>query len=240
MAFNAKEFEGGGQRFAPPPALDAGAYGARLVQLLLLGLQPRRAFKGDEKPPMEQMYTTYELADEFMEDEDGNEDESKPRWISETLPMFSLGVDLATATKRYYALDQDLEDDGDWEVQVGKPVMITLTNKAGTSAADVKDKVRRNYIGGTSALTRKAANKATELVNPPKVFDIDAPDMEVFFSLPQWLQDKMTTNLRFGGSNLETAIDEYQEPNKDKPKKEKKAKKNKPEVDPDSDDEEGW
>jgi hypothetical protein len=197
---------------------------------------------------MEHGYFTYELGDEFMEDEDGNELEDKPRWISETLPMFSLDSDLATSTKRYYAFDQEDEADGDWVAQVGKPIMLTLVNKRGTSADDVKNKVRRNYISETSALTPKATERAVPLVNPTKVFDIDEPDMEVFFSLPKWLQDKMTTNLRFGGSALETAIDEYKEPSEDlkalkETYKEKKAevKADKaPPADPADDDEDDW
>ena len=238
MAINAKNYDGGGKKFAPPPVLPAGARVARLVQLITTGLQPRRAFKGEEKSPMEHGYFTYELGDEFMLDEDGEEIEDKPRWISETLPLFSLDSDLATSTKRYYAFDQECEDDGDWIKQVGKPIMVPLVDKAGTSADDVKNKVRRNYIKETSALTPKAIKRAVPLVNDPKIFDIDEPDMEIFFSLPQWLQDKMTTNLRFGGSTLETAIDEYKEP---KGKKDKKKSKKKEEVaEKASDDEEDW
>ena len=52
----------------------------------------------------------------------------------------------------------------------------------------------------------KEAAKAPALVNPTKVFDIDEPDMEVFNSLPEWIQEKMKNNLNFSGSPLEAAL----------------------------------
>lgn len=53
----------------------------------------------------------------------------------------------------------------------------------------------------------KEAAKAPELVNPVKVFDIDEPDMEIFWSLPEWLQNKIKENLEYGGSVLEKLVE---------------------------------
>jgi hypothetical protein len=41
------------------------------------------------------------------------------------------------------------------------------------------------------------------LVNPPKVFDLDEPDMDVFGSIPEWIQKKIKGNLNFQGSVLQ-------------------------------------
>ena len=47
------------------------------------------------------------------------------------------------------------------------------------------------------------AAKLPELVNPSRVFDLDNPDMEVFNSFPDWIKEKITSNLTFSGSLLE-------------------------------------
>lgn len=129
MSMNVKKLktEGGGN-FKRPPALEAGAYWARVVQIIGLGLQKQRPFKGEEKDPKMELMITYELADEFMLDDDGNELEDKPRWISETITLNSLEVDLAKSTKRYYALDPQVEHDGDFVKLIGSPCNIVLTH----------------------------------------------------------------------------------------------------------------
>src|SRR5690349_16917387 len=83
------------------PLIDAGVYPGRLQGVVDLGLQPQE-YKGESKPPKNELWTTYELSDEFMPGEDGEPDESKPRWFSERFSLNNLDSDLATSTKRYY------------------------------------------------------------------------------------------------------------------------------------------
>jgi hypothetical protein len=45
-----------------------------------------------------------------------------------------------------------------------------------------------------------------ELVNEPRLFDIDDPDMEVFKLLPEWLRKKILSNLNYQGSKLQQII----------------------------------
>ena len=59
--------------------------------------------------------------------------------------------------------------------------------------------------------------KCPELKNPAKVFDLDNPDMVVFGSLPQWLQDKIKGNLNFNGSKLQAALGGEKQPEKAAP-----------------------
>ncbi len=191
---------GGGKQQEP---IEAGNYPARLVQVIDLGLQPQRPFKGEEKPPAHCIYTTYELLDEFMKDEDGNDDETKPRWQSEEMPLYNIGADLAKSTKRYKAIDPQLECEGDWGQLLGSPVMVTITAKEGTG--NHLGKVFNN-IGGTAPMRPKDAAKAEELKNPTKMFDLDNPDMEVFNSLPEWLREKIKGNLEFKGSKLDQML----------------------------------
>jgi hypothetical protein len=46
-----------------------------------------------------------------------------------------------------------------------------------------------------------------ELVNEPKIFDLTTPDMEIFGSLPEWLQGKIKENLEYQGSALQAAME---------------------------------
>jgi hypothetical protein len=200
-SLNARKVASSGGNFNIDP-LEAGTYPIRLVQVISLGLQPQRPFKGEEKPPKQEIMLTYEFLDEFLKDEDGKELEDKPRWLSETLPLNNLENDRANSTKRYYAFDPSEDAKGDWTELVGTPAMATVVLNA--SRKD-PNKIFEN-IASVSTMRAKEAGKAADLVNPTKVFDIDDPDMGVFNSLPEWIQNKMKDNLEFSGSPLEEAL----------------------------------
>jgi len=237
MGLNAKkkEFNGGGKKADP---IDAGAYPARLVQIIDLGVQEQQPFKGEPKPPAQELMTTYELVDEFMKDEDGEDIEDKPRWQSETFVLHNLASDMAKSTKRYTALDPNLEHDGDWTELVGSPVMVTITKDQGKGKN--ADKVYNN-ISGTSSMRAKEAAKLPELKNPAKIFDqSDISTVDIFFTLPQWIQDKIKSGLEFEGSEMEYAINNYKQKDSDEDAKQKgkgRAKKQEKAAEPDDSDE---
>lgn len=199
MALNARtvKSQAKGPQQAP---MDEGTYPARVVQVIDLGVQEQRAFKGVAKPPAQTIYQTYEFLDEFCKDEDGEDQEDKPRWLSEQFPLYSLEADLAKSTKRYYALDPEENFGGDFTLLVSSPCMVTIHQYE-----DKKGEVK-NGISSVAAMRPKEAAKAPELVNPPKVFVIDNPDLEIFKSLPDWLQDKIKGGLEFEGSALDEAL----------------------------------
>lgn len=199
MALNAKNIPAQGGN-SNTPILEAGNYPARVVQVLDLGLQAQRPFQGKEKPPANEIMITYELGTEFMLDDDGNELKDKPRWISEILPLYNMKADMAKSTKRMNSLDPAGALDGDFSQIVGLPCTLTAVHNA--SRTD-KTKIYVN-IGGVTPPMK--GFPVPELVNPPRVFDIDAPDMETFNSLPDWIQDKMKANLNFQGSALQAAL----------------------------------
>ena len=186
-------------KFKAPPALDSGSYPARLVQILLMGVQKNRPYKGEEKAPSLLIRLTYELLDEFMENEDGTPNPEKPRWVSESLPFFSLKADLAKSTKRYYALDADSQHDGDWAQLLSSPCMVTLVQ------TESKGKIYNN-VAAVSAMRPKEATKAPPLVNEGQIFDFYSPDMGVFSSLPDWLQEEAKGAVDFEGSPLEALL----------------------------------
>lgn len=201
MAIRAKKSEGSG---TVAPALEPGTYPARLVQIIVLGTQPQRPYQGQPRDPAEDIRFTYELVDEFLQDEDGNDLEDKPRWVSEDI-RFS-DSEKSNCTKRYKAFDPENKDDKDWEKQITKPCMVTLNQY---QSGKPGEKVTRNGVVSVVAMRAKDAEKCPELVNDPKVFNIYEPDLEILGSLPQWLQDKIRLAPEFSGEkNSEDPEDE--------------------------------
>ena len=198
MALIANKNGGNGPRVEQAP-IAPGVYPGRLVQLIDLGLQAQRPFQGKDKPPAQEIMLTYELVDEFMLDANGDANEEKPRWVSETLPLYGLFADKAKSTQRYKVFDPTEEWAGDFTKAIGMPVNVTIVNNS------VADKVYTN-VANLGAMRPKDAEKCPPLKNPAKVFDVDAPDMEVFASLPEWIQTKIKGNLNFTGSALASAI----------------------------------
>lgn len=215
---NAKKVKNTGGGMKQPP-LEAGTYPSRVAQVICLGLQAQQPYKGEPKDPKIDIRMTYELSDEFIVDAEGNEDQDKPRWISEDFPLNSLDSDLAKSTKRYYALDPSVDHGGDFAKLVGSPCMLTLSK---TPDRKDKDKFYNNVVS-VQTMRSKDAEKAPDLKNESKVFDFYNPDIEVFLSLPTWLQEKIKEALDFGGSELEALIsstpktEEKEEPKKSKP-----------------------
>lgn len=200
MTLNASKIvNGGGGNRVEQPVLEAGNYPARLVQIIDLGLQAQRPFNGEEKAPAYSFSLSYELSTEFMRDADGNEDEGKPRWISEDMPLHSLKADKAKSTKRYNVFDTSGKYNGDWTKLVTFPCTVTIANNTNAKAG-------KTYANISNITPPMKGFPTPPLKNTPKIFTLDDPDMEVFFSLPEWLQEKIKGNLEYAGSLLEKHI----------------------------------
>ena len=223
MPLNANKVPFAGGDFVQQEVLEAGVYPARLVQVVDMGLQNQPPWQGQERPPAYQIGLTYELVDEFMKDEDGNELEDKPRWVSEIINLYSLESDRAKSTQRYFALDPEQEFEGDFSQLVNTPCNIALVVSEGKKGP-------RNYVGSVATMRPKDAAKCPELKNECKVFSLDEPDLEIFNKLPEWIREKIKENLEYHGSPLEALLSGV--------KNEKPAKKQK-EKDPEFDVEEG-
>lgn len=201
MSLNAKKISSkGGSKQQP---LEPGSYPARLVSIVGLGLQEQRPYLGQAKDPAYEINITYELLDEFMVDEEGNPDETKPRWISETIPLFNLAADRAKSTKRYLALDKDQAYEGDWTQLLGKACSVTIVQNPGKGQNAGKV---YNNVAEISAMRPKDEENAAPLVNDAFFFDYETPDMEVFGRLPDFIKERITSNLEFEGSQLQEAL----------------------------------
>ena len=223
MALNAKNKKrvyANDDDFVEQPLLEEGSYNCRVVQIIELGLQPQRPHKGQAKPPVDMLYVTYEVGDEFMLDENGEEIEDKPRWESEDFPYYGVDCDMAKCNKRLKAIDPSNKVDGDWAKIGGAPVVVTFVH-------NIKPDKTYVNVASASVMKKKDIAKQPKLQNPIKVFDIDDPDMEIFASLPKWLQAKIKGNLNYKGSVLEKAVngEEPDEPEKEEPEQEEQAEK---------------
>ena len=200
MGFKSKEVESSGSTGPRQEVIAVGNYPARLVQLIDLGLQTQRPYMGNEKPPVHMLRTTYELCTEFCKDDDGNEDTDRPRWVGEEFPFYNLSVERAKSTQRYNGIDPLGENDGDWELLVGRDCTVTIVHNA-----DKKDasKVYAN-IGSVSPSMKGMATP--ELVNDAVVWSLDDPDVEQFNKFPDFIKNKILSNLNFAGSVLEARL----------------------------------
>jgi hypothetical protein len=200
-ASNVEMPEGNGKK---QEQLEAGNYLARLVQVVDLGLQPQDNFKGEEKPPAHRVMFGYELGTEFMKDEDGKDMEDKPRWISEDFPFYNLKADLAKSTKRIKAMDPSLSKEGRLADMLGMPCTVTVV-------VDKNNKTGKTYVNVGNITPPMKGIPVPELKNDPRLFELDEPDMEIFEGLPDWIQNKVKSNLEFNGSPLQKALGIEQE-----------------------------
>ena len=203
MGLNAKNAPRKGGDFKRE-LLEAGTYPTRLVGVADMGLQYQRPYQGQEKEPVNEIMLTYEFSDEFMKDADGTDQEDKPRFLSEIMPFHNLGADKAKSTLRYKALDPDITLDGDWLKLLGTPCNVTVV--LNTYKKDGQERTVEK-IAGISAMRKKDADKLPELVNEARFFDLDKPDLAIFKAYPEWIQEKIKSNLNYQGSPLEALLD---------------------------------
>jgi len=168
-----------------------GSYPARIAQVVFIGTQPQRAFKGDQKPDCEQVRVTYELSHEFMQDGEGVVDEDKPRWFSEQIPFKSAELELATSTKRYKAYVPTVggANEHEWGSQLlGTPVQVVLKSREGSGKyagrvfTDIKGV---NPMASMPGYVQPDLKGKSLYLDP---WDTDATAEELD-SLPDWLVD---------------------------------------------------
>ena len=197
MTLNANKVPfSGGSRAEP---LEPGNYPARVVQVLDLGLQAQRPYEGQEKAPAYEIMVTYELGTEFMVDDDGNPDETRPRWVSERFALYPLASDRAKSTNRYKVLDPKIKYEGDWSQLIGAPCLVAVVNNKNKHTGKVY-----NNVGGISAPIK--GMDVPELVNEGVTFDLSTGDTKTFKALPEWIQELIKSNLEFKGSAFESAL----------------------------------
>jgi len=208
----------GGGDYVEQEALEVKQYPGRVVQVIDLGLQPQKPYNGKDKPPVDKIHMTYEFSDEFLKDDEGNDREDMPRWLSEDFPFYSLDADKAKSTLRYNAIDPTGVLGGEFTEMVGMPLQILVVKepkrdrKKNNKPIDGKFV---NYVGDISGPVAVKGYEQPALVNPGAVFTLAEPDLEVFNKLPDWLQDRIKGNLNYNGSKLQGMLGEEPVPVQD-------------------------
>ena len=192
------------------PPLDAGSYPGRLLSVIDLGRQAQRPWQGQERPPVNKALLTYELSDEFLLDESGEELPDKPRVMSEQIALHPITSDRATSTKRYFAMDPDNKYEGNLAALLETPVMITIVQNTQQSTGRIF-----NNVAGLTPMRAKDSAKLGGIVNPPFFFDLEKPDLEVWATMHDWIKDIIKGGLEFQGSLLSTLLSDGGEPSTD-------------------------
>lgn len=179
----------------PKQLVPKGQQVARLVRVLDLGLQTRPAWKGEQKDPIYQLDLTFEFPNARIEI-DGD---SKPMWLSRQINLTR--SDKGIAKKWLEAMDPENNSRGDFSKLVGTPVLVFISHEEGRGKHEGKTFDRVSEVS-----PMLAGVPVPELENDPVVFDLGSPDMDVFRSLPEFLQERIKGNLEYDGSKLERLI----------------------------------
>lgn len=145
------------------PLLDNGSYPARLLSIVDLGLQAGNSLYPEDKL---QMCLTFELADEFLVDAEGNEIASEPRILEMDVTYKEDGYmdDRSTIHKVWTALNGF---NTPIHELLGRPCMVAIAQ--GTS----KKGKEYNKITSVSAMREKDASRLGDIVGKPFLFSLD-------------------------------------------------------------------
>jgi hypothetical protein len=169
---------------------DDGAYPARIAQLIDFGKQIATDWKTgepklyDDGNPIIQhkIWITFELPTETIE-VDGID---KPRWYGKeyTVSMHEKAA-LPGLLKAADPKDEFTAKGRNPKGLLGLPVMVTIGS---TSSGKAK-------VAAVTAVPKGMI--VDPLFNKETFFDLDEPDLELFDSLPAWMQEKIKTGVDF-------------------------------------------
>lgn len=187
----------------PSNLVDGQEYEGRLVYVADLGLQERN-FKGEEKPPAQQISLGIEIIGEVVEYEDG---ETKPKLLW-TQPFYIYGK-MSEKGKEfaYYKIFEPTakeKEDADWDAQLGKPCNVIIKQVE-------KEDVTYDNIGSLAPIPRKYHPDIAEAITEPMVGDADDPENKCtksLFGLARWIWDR-----RLNEDVLNSINNEQEEPN---------------------------
>jgi hypothetical protein len=157
-----------------------GTYPARLVQIISLGVHETE-WQGQTKTAPKVMLT-FELPTETI----NINGEDQPRWISRE---FNLSLhEKSSLTPVVKALDpkgecQDLTD------LLGKPCMVQVGSTASNNAKIT------NIVAPMKGMPVAPIYNEAKMV----AFDFDEPDLELFATFPQFMQDKIKEAVNYNG-----------------------------------------
>lgn len=182
MALNFKKTE---STRTPIERLPDGAYPARVVQIIDIGVQ-EDTFNASNGPAPK-VFIQFEFPTETI-DIDG---EAMPRWLGREYKVFT--GEKAALTQLVKALDpsgEKSEYGANVEGLLGLPCMVTV----GSTKSD------KAKISSVTGLPKGFS--VPELANDSFIFDMDNPDPEIWEKLPDWMKNKIREANNYSKSAL--------------------------------------
>lgn len=175
MALTARSF--GAKKDVPTE----GTKIARLVGLIDLGHQPGFEYQGEMTKSNYKITFTYELTGSLMED-------GRPHWVSEDVNVSDYVGDGITSKmmKRVGALDPygTISNKGkELAKLVGLPCMVSLRLNA------------KGYPTIKDVVPAPEGIPVPELKNGPQLFNMDAPDMDMYAKFSDFVKGKLNASL---------------------------------------------
>lgn len=165
--------------------IEDGTYAARLVRVVDLGVQ---ANPFDDKKKANELVISFELMDEYLKAEDGTDDLEKPRMVSTFVKLYR-NADRGKNVDYLAAVDPSGASQGDWGAlcTANAGVLLNIIRK------DKNGKIQ-NEIGSMSPLMKGMTLRDAVCIS--YTFDLDAPDREIYESLPDWMKAKISARLQ--------------------------------------------
>lgn len=161
-------------------------YPARLVGIVDIGLQPGYEWGGKTIKPSYKLRLTYELVNTEMDD-------GRPFWVHEEVT--NSDNERSTLAARVASLRADIKDISS---MLGKQCLVTLEKNKNDYTVISKN----NGVSSAPSFMEVAP-----LRNDAFVFDMDKPNMDIFESLPEFVQEKIKTSLEYEGSAVQKELE---------------------------------
>lgn len=169
---------------------DKGTHTARLVGLTDLGHQPGFTWQGKDIASSWKVEFTYELVDTKMQD-------GRPFWVNEEVAVNDFEGEGITSTMmaRVRTLDKgnDSNDGKELTRLLGKACMVNVS---------FNDNGYPKLKGQAAVSGIPIGMPISELRNETFSFDMDDPDMDRFFTFPEFKKDKIVESLNYNETEL--------------------------------------
>lgn len=162
------------------PPLEGGVYPGICIGVVDIGEQQSAKYQKYQ----DKVILIFEVVDEFVTVEEDSQQVQKPRWLSrEYTKSLDKKSNLMQTLRAWFNLPADIDMEAFDMTELicaGCQLSVEMVEK---------DDRRYNNIGAIIGLPKgmKLGNPISETF----LYDMDAPDDEVFAKLPSWIQDKI-------------------------------------------------
>lgn len=187
-----------GKKFDRPlPA--AKTQPARIVHVIDLGVQKRRAFQGKDKDPCRQIFINLELVNEKHVDEESG----KEYRLNVSPRRFNFINDEKSKLVQFVkSVDPENKCEGDLAKLVGLPTMVTVVH-----VKVQKDGEEATYANVGGIIPPPDEFPIKPLFAEPVFFNFDEPTEEALRAMPKFLHEIMAEAVNYKGSKTQALIE---------------------------------